>query len=84
MMLDTFGLKESVQELATDDRISFFEIIGSLSTLISVHDYGQSPYGERCKALQSGLVKLHRLLEQYDPDLAEEFASFPGQDRNLQ
>ena len=40
MMLDTFGLKKSVQELATDDRISFFEIIGSLSTLISVHDYG--------------------------------------------
>ena len=59
MMLDTFGLKESVQELATEDRISFFEIIGTLSTLISVHEYGQSPYGERCKALQSGLVTHH-------------------------
>jgi hypothetical protein len=73
-MLDSFGLRESVQELAAEDRVRYLEIIGTLSNIISVGVHGYSDLQERLKALRSGLEKFYGLLKRYEPEWADEFA----------
>ena len=74
-MLNSFGLRESVQDLAADDRVRYLEIIGMLSNLISVCEHGHSNFQERVKVLRSGFDKLYNLLKRYDLELAKEFAA---------
>lgn len=73
--LNSFAIREAVRDLAVDDRIKYLEIVGLLSTLLSVGKYGASKPGiERYKVERSALVKLYGLLQQFDPGLAIEFA----------
>lgn len=73
-MLNTFGLLESVRDLAAEDRMHYLEIIGTLSNLISVYEHGSSGFKDRLRALLTGFDKLYDLLKKYDLDLAREFA----------
>jgi hypothetical protein len=66
VMLDSFGLRESVRDLAAEDRVRYLEIIGMLSKIVSVREHGHSPFQARLKALGSGFKKLYDLLKRYD------------------
>jgi hypothetical protein len=74
-MMDSFAIRESVRDLAVNDRIRYLEIIGVISNLLSVSEYGASSFPERLKVLRSGFAKLHDMLKRFDDGLAQEFAN---------
>jgi hypothetical protein len=74
--LGSFTIREFVRDLGPDDRIIYLEIVGLLSTLLSIHTFGQSKAGvERYKVERSALTRVYELLKTFDTDLAREFAA---------
>lgn len=74
--LASFTVAEAVRDLGVEDRATYLEIVGSLSTLLSIGRHGATSGTERHTVLQSALGKRFvELLEQFDHRLAQEITS---------
>jgi hypothetical protein len=74
--LDSFTIRESVRDLAVDDRLPYLAIVSTLSTFVNISSE-QNPSLSRMQRLQSQrdiLMKIPRYLRLFNADLAEVYA----------
>jgi hypothetical protein len=74
-MLNSFAVRESVQGLGPEDAPRYLEIIGSLSSLLSISQHGATSGADRFVVQLSALRNLRRLLQAFDVHLASELLS---------
>jgi hypothetical protein len=73
--LNSLAVRESVQGLGPEDAPRYLEIIGSLSSLVSISQHGAASGPDRFVVQLSALRNLRHLLQAFDVHLASELLS---------